>query len=210
MEPRRVCDKCHKALRKEIPPEVPVPMIWILGGPGCGKGTQCDKIVNKFGFMHISSGDLLRRDVRRSRSQMSRTIINIMATGKLASTEKVLQLIKAEIYENISTAKGFLIDGFPRTKEQGIIFEEVIGVPQLMLLFDVSRDVMIERVLQRGKSSGRVDDNEETIVTRLETYTAFKAELLTYYQDKIKIIDGSRGVDDVFADVVPLIKSIID
>lgn len=102
-----------------------LPIIWVLGGPGSGKGTQCARLVAKYGFIHLSSGDLLRDEVS-SGSERGKQLNEIMATGQLVPKDIVLDLIKQAILKNVNTAKGFLIDGYPREIQQGVDFEDKV------------------------------------------------------------------------------------
>merc|ERR1711936_1199247 len=141
-----------------------LPIVWVLGGPGCGKRTQCDKIVAKYGYTHLSSGDLPRAEVQ-------------------------------------SGSEGYLIDGYPREVQQGKEFEAEILPCTQILYFDVSDATMTERLLNRGKSSGRVDDNEETIKKRLATFHQHSKPVISAYEAKCKSIPAERDPNDIFADV---------
>ena len=94
-----------------------LPIIWVLGGPGCGKGTQCNKIVAKYGFIHLSSGDLLRDEVK-SGSKRGKEMNEMMENGELVPLEIILDLLTEAMIGHLNGAKGFLIDGYPRTLEQ--------------------------------------------------------------------------------------------
>ena len=131
-----------------------VPIVFICGGPGSGKGTQCDKIVKEYGFTHLSSGDLLREEVK-SGSDKGKELLAIMEAGQLVPLETVLELIKDKMVEASKTAKGFLIDGYPREKEQGAKFEQFVGPCKAVLYFDVSDAEMTTRLLKRAETSGR-------------------------------------------------------
>ena len=96
--------------------------MWVLGGPGSGKGTQCSKIVEKYGVVHLSSGDLLRKEVN-SGSARGKELSAIMEKGELVATQIVLDLLKEEIFLRAETAKGFVVDGYPREKEQGVLLK---------------------------------------------------------------------------------------
>lgn len=100
-----------------------IPVIWVLGGPGSGKGTQCARLVEKYGFQHLSSGDLLRDEVQ-SGSDKGKEISDMMVKGMLVPRAVVLDLLKQAMLKNVSTAKGYLIDGYPREVEQGEDFEK--------------------------------------------------------------------------------------
>lgn len=106
-----------------------------MGGPGCGKGTQCDKIVQKYGFQHYSTGDLLRAEVA-SGSEKGKALKEIMAKGELVSNDEVLNLLERAMLLRVSQAKGFLIDGYPREKDQGVAFEEQIAPADLIIYFE--------------------------------------------------------------------------
>ncbi|CAH0557070.1 unnamed protein product [Brassicogethes aeneus] len=189
-------------------PEIKVPIIWILGGPGCGKGTQCDKIVAKYGFTHLSSGDLLRNEVQ-SGSSRGKELTAIMERGELVPLDVVLDLIKEAILKSLPNSKGFLIDGYPREKEQGVLFEQYIAPANLVLFFDASDDVLMERLLGRAKTSGRVDDNEETIKKRLNTFHTHNDQIVAAYAAKLKQINAVRSPDEIFTEVVSYIDAIM-
>ncbi|ORY38281.1 ADK-domain-containing protein [Neocallimastix californiae] len=147
-------------------------IIFVLGGPGSGKGTQCDKIVDEFGLKHLSTGDMLREEVNKG-TELGKELNEIMKEGKMVPQDLVLKLVKQEIDDN-KNAKGFLIDGFPRTLDQAKSFEENVGPVKSVLYFDCPPEVLEERLLERGKTSGRADDNIDTIKKRLETYENMK------------------------------------
>ncbi len=100
-------------------------MIFVVGGPGSGKGTQCERIVAKYGYTHLSSGDLLRAEVA-SGSERGKQLNELMQKGLLVSNQFVLDMIKDAMLKNVSTSKGFLIDGYPRQVDQGIEFEKQV------------------------------------------------------------------------------------
>ncbi|KRT82889.1 hypothetical protein AMK59_3104 [Oryctes borbonicus] len=189
--------------------KINVPIVWVIGGPGSGKGTQCDKIVEKYGFTHLSSGDLLRSEVA-SGSPRGKELTAIMESGALVPLDIVLELILEAMLKNLSTAKGFLIDGYPREKEQGIRFEEVVAPVNIILFFDAKENTLVSRLLKRAETSGRVDDNEETIKKRLQTFITHTDQIVNHYIDKMKKIDAERDVDSIFAEVQsyldPLVK----
>merc|ERR1712193_595100 len=160
-----------------------LPVIWVLGGPGCGKGTQCDRIVAKYGYTHLSSGDLVPLFV-------------------------VLDLLAEAMIGKLSGSKGFLIDGYPREVAQGQEFEKEIAPCTKILYFEVKDETMTERLLKRGQSSGRVDDNVETIKKRLDTFHKHSKPVIEAYKEKACIIPAERAVDDIFEDVCKALDSI--
>lgn len=181
--------------------ETKVPIIWVLGGPGSGKGTQCAKIVEKFGFSHFSTGDLLRDEVA-SGSEKGKQLQEIMKKGELVSNAEVLSLLENAM-KKVSSSKGFLIDGYPRQKDQGAAFEQAIAPVDLILYFECKDETMVARILHRASQSAevRADDNEETIKTRIATFSKNTNEILALYPQQTRRINAERGVDDIFADV---------
>ncbi|XP_076058966.1 adenylate kinase 1 isoform X2 [Oratosquilla oratoria] len=177
-----------------------LPVIFVLGGPGCGKGTQCAKIVEKYGYTHLSSGDLLRDEVA-SGSERGKQLNAIMEKGDLVPLEVVLDLLAEAMLKKVNDSKGFLIDGYPREQAQGVRFEESIMPCSKVLYFDVPDEVMVERLLNRAKTSGRVDDNEETIKKRLATFHKHSEPVIHYYKDKCAQIPALGTPDDIFVEV---------
>jgi len=187
------------------------PIIFIVGGPGSGKGTQCDNLVKKYGFTHLSSGDLLRDEVK-SGSPRGAELSSVMASGQLVPLEVVLDLIKEAMVNAIKKgSKGFLIDGYPREVKQGEQFESEIMPARLVIYFEVSNEVMTQRLLDRGKTSGRVDDNAETIKARLKTFMDQTQPVVTHYekQGKLAKVNAEASIADVFSRVVPAVDKLM-
>uniref|UniRef100_A0A1I8FZD3 adenylate kinase n=2 Tax=Macrostomum lignano TaxID=282301 RepID=A0A1I8FZD3_9PLAT len=176
-------------------------------GPGSGKGTQCERIVKDYGLTHLSSGDLLRSEVE-SGSARGKRLKDIMERGELVSLDIVLELIRDAMTNNASS-RGFLIDGFPRELEQGVRFEKEVAPCQFVLFFDVSEAVMQQRLLKRGETSGRVDDNEATIKKRFHTFQELTKPVIEHYRQQSKVvqIDASGSVDAVFSQVKSALES---
>lgn len=185
-----------------------VPIIWVLGGPGSGKGTQCEKIVEKYGFIHLSTGDLLRAEVS-SGSPRGKELTGIMQKGELVPNGVVLDLLKEEIHKVIHRSKGFLIDGYPREKEQGILFEQSIAPVTLILYFNASDNTLVERLRGRSKTSGRADDNDETIEERLHTFRTHNEDIIKQYTEKLKEINAERSTDEIFAEVITYLDPLV-
>jgi adenylate kinase len=174
-------------------------VIFVLGGPGSGKGTQCDKLVEKYHYNHLSSGDLLREECA-SGSKRGKELEEIMKRGELVSLDTVLQLLRDAMIKCVDKNCYFLIDGYPRELDQGVRFEREICPCMCVISFDVDEKVMTQRLLNRGKTSGRADDNEETIVKRLKTFNDMTKPVLDYYEKQHKLIriDASGSIDDIF------------
>ncbi|XP_076249001.1 adenylate kinase 1 [Calliopsis andreniformis] len=185
--------------------------IWVVGGPGCGKGTQCERIVAKYGFYHISSGDLLREEVA-SGSPRGASLQELMSKGAFVPTDIVLDLIRERMdkaKKEEATKTGFLIDGYPRELEQAILFEQKVCPVDLILFFDVANETLKKRLLGRAAVSQRADDNEETIKKRIEIFNMKNGELVEHYKDKVVRINAEGTVDDIFAQVTKVIDPLL-
>uniref|UniRef100_A0A2D4Q353 Adenylate kinase isoenzyme 1 n=1 Tax=Micrurus surinamensis TaxID=129470 RepID=A0A2D4Q353_MICSU len=177
-------------------------IVFVVGGPGSGKGTQCEKIVQKYGYTHLSTGDLLREEVS-SGSDRGKKLSAIMEKGELVPLDTVLDMLRDAMLAKADQSKGYLIDGYPREVNQGVEFEKKIAAPTLLLYVDAGKDTMVKRLLKRGETSGRVDDNEETIKKRLETYYKATEPVIAYYEKKgiVRKVNAEGAVDEVFKQV---------
>eukprot|EP00062_Callorhinchus_milii_P017192 gi/632969231/ref/XP_007900976.1/ PREDICTED: adenylate kinase isoenzyme 1 isoform X1 [Callorhinchus milii] len=184
-------------------------IIFVVGGPGSGKGTQCEKIVAKYGYTHLSTGDLLRETVS-SGSERGKKLSAIMEKGELVPLETVLDMLKDAMIAKAGSSKGFLIDGYPREVKQGQEFEKKIAPPTLLLYIDAGAETMKKRLMKRGESSGRVDDNEETIKKRLDTYYKATEPVIAFYEKKgiVRKINAEGSVDEVFHQVVTAVDTL--
>ncbi|XP_050234790.1 UMP-CMP kinase 3-like [Mercurialis annua] len=174
-------------------------VVFILGGPGSGKGTQCAKIVEHFGYTHLSAGDLLRAEAK-SGSENGTMIQNRMKEGKLLPTGVTSKLLEKAMLE--SGNDKFLIDGFPRNEANRVAFESDTKIePEVVLFFDCSQEEMESRLLSRNQ--GREDDNIETIRKRFKVFLEFSIPVVKYYESKGKVrkIDASQPIEEVFKDV---------
>lgn len=167
-------------------------------------GTQCEKIVKKYRFLHISSGDLLREEVT---AHTARGIIidRLMAEGKLVPTNIILDLIKDKMTNALSTTKGFVLDGFPHDKIQGKQFDKEIHPPDLVIYLKVDEKILKERLQGRAITSGRKDDNDEAISLRIKLFMQKNNQLLKHYDKKLTIIDADNDVENVFNNVCDVI-----
>uniref|UniRef100_A0A8C0BKK0 Adenylate kinase 1 n=3 Tax=Neognathae TaxID=8825 RepID=A0A8C0BKK0_9AVES len=168
-------------------------IIFVVGGPGSGKGTQCEKIVQKYGYTHLSTGDLLRAEVS-SGSERGKKLQAIMEKGELVPLDTVLDMLRDAMVAKADVSKGFLIDGYPREVKQGEEFEKKIAPPTLLLYVDAGKETMVKRLLKRGETSGRVDDNEETIKKRLETYYKATEPVIAFYKSRGIVRQVSRDM----------------
>ncbi|KAF2669691.1 UMP-CMP kinase-like protein [Microthyrium microscopicum] len=165
-------------------------IIFVLGGPGAGKGTQCARMVEEYGFKHLSAGDLLREEQDREGSQYGDMIKQYIKDGEIVPMEVTIKLIENKIVDVIKTDKGakFLIDGFPRKMDQALKFEEVVCPSVFTLFFDCPEDTMQERLLNRGKTSGRADDNAESIKKRFKTFVETSMPVVDYFEKQGKVV----------------------
>ncbi|XP_042354117.1 UMP-CMP kinase [Plectropomus leopardus] len=189
-------------------------VVFVLGGPGAGKGTQCSKIVENYSYTHLSAGDLLREERARDKSDVGQLIANFIKEGKIVPVEITINLLCKAMEETMQKDEKkfrFLIDGFPRNEDNLEGWNRVMDGKadvKFVLFFDCSNEVCIDRCLERGKVSGRTDDNRESLAKRIQTYLLSTRPIIDLYakQGKVRTIDASRSVDEVFADV----KAILD
>eukprot|EP00761_Pharyngomonas_kirbyi_P011847 gb/GECH01011873.1/.p1 GENE.gb/GECH01011873.1/~~gb/GECH01011873.1/.p1 ORF type:complete len:191 (+),score=51.47 gb/GECH01011873.1/:1-573(+) len=185
-------------------------VFFVLGGPGAGKGTQCSLLVKRYGFTHLSAGDLLRAEMN-SGSEHGEMISRMIKNGEIVPKEVTIGLLKKAILE-ADNETGYLIDGFPRAIDQSEDFENNVVKSKFMLFLDCSEEVMQDRLLQRGQSSGRSDDNIESIKKRFRTYLEQTMPVIEKYEKegKLRKVSAMRSVEEVFDDVEKLFKPYLD
>ena len=179
-------------------------VVFVLGGPGSGKGTQCERLIAKYGVKHLSAGDLLRAEVA-SGSEVGQQCQEIMKEGKLVPTEVTLGLIKKAMAQ--SEQKTFIIDGFPRAVDQGEAFEAAIKPCEFVLFLDCPKETMQERLLKRGETSGRADDNLETIAKRFDTFMEVSMPVMDHFAEKVHKVSSVPAPDEVFVEVCKVFES---
>jgi len=181
-------------------------IVFVIGGPGCGKGTQCKKIVENFKYQSFSTGDLLRKYVQ-DKKEGYEEIDDQMKKGKLISSETLMKVLKEYILN--SKIKKILVDGYPRNQENIDVWEkemkdlvEVKGA----LYIEVSNEEMKKRLL--GRNEGRADDNEETITKRLETFDKETKPIVDYFEKQGNLIkiDGMKTVDEISKEIAEKFK----
>lgn len=177
--------------------------IILFGPPGSGKGTQSEKIVEKFGLVHLSTGNLLREEIS-NRTPLGLEAMNFMDKGQLVPDEVVIGMIDSCI-ENHADAKGFLFDGFPRTVAQAEALDKLLSFKRTsicrVLALEVSEDELVKRLLKRGETSGRSDDtNEDIIRNRYMVYKKETEPVAEHYAEmgRLTRIKGEGSVDDIF------------
>lgn len=177
--------------------------IVLFGPPGAGKGTQSEKLIEKYQLIHLSTGDILRAE-RKSGSVLGNKANEFIEKGELVPDEVVIGMVENKINE-YPNSKGFIFDGFPRTQAQGKALDNMLnakGEPiTKMIALEVDEDELTKRLLLRGQTSGRADDqSEETIRKRFHVYNEETVPLKAYYeaQGKYEGVNGMNSIETVF------------
>lgn len=177
--------------------------IILFGPPGAGKGTQSAKLIEKYNLVHLSTGDILRAEVA-AKTQLGIEAKQLMDKGILVSDDIVIGMIDARISKNLG-GKGFIFDGFPRTLPQAESLDKLLAKHStsitMTLALKVNEEELFHRISLRGKSSGRVDDQDEaTFKKRMNVYNNETSLLKDYYQaqHKLRQVDGMGEIDDIF------------
>ena len=176
----------------------------IFGPPGSGKGTQAKLIESEYDLLHISTGEILRKEISLQ-SELGQEVEKFVKNGLLVPDELMSAVLKKDLSEKINLKKGFILDGFPRNKEQALILEEIFA--DLKIKVDLAIDLtandeeLIKRLVLRGKLSGRADDKEDIIKDRLKIYHKNIKDLIDFYasQNKLLRINGEGSPEDIFS-----------
>lgn len=176
----------------------------LFGPPGSGKGTQSEKLIEKYGLVHLSTGDLLRKE-RKLKTPLGIEAQQFIDRGQLVPDEVVIGMISSALDEN-PNARGFLFDGFPRTVAQAEALDKLLELKKseiaLVLFLEVNEDELIKRLIHRGKTSGRTDDADENIQRkRQEVYKNETLPVAAYYARSKKVVNvnGIGEIDEVFS-----------
>jgi adenylate kinase len=175
----------------------------LFGPPGSGKGTQSEKLIDRYGLKHLSTGDLLRSEINRQ-TVLGMEARKYMDKGQLVPDEVVIGMISSAL-DNNPQAKGFLFDGFPRTSAQARALDNLLEMKRtsigIMLAMVVSEEELVKRLVKRGETSGRSDDNNEQVIrARIKEYHDKTAAVADYYKDfgKVVIVKGEGSIDEIF------------
>lgn len=187
--------------------------IVIFGAPGSGKGTQSDLMIKKYGLGHISTGDVLRNEIKNE-TELGKTAKQYIDKGQLIPDDLMVDIL-ASVYDSFGKDhEGIIFDGFPRTIPQAEALKNMLNERghkiAAMIELDVPEEELMKRLINRGKESGRSDDNEETIKKRLDVYRNQTSPLIDWYS-KENIhhhINGLGELDRIFADICGVIENI--
>ncbi len=184
----------------------------IFGPPGSGKGTQSEKIIEKYGYTHISTGELLRQEIS-SGSELGDQVKDVIGGGDLVSDHLIIDILEKE-FERLGDVPGIIFDGFPRTTHQAEELKKILNkrgtAVSVMLSLEVEHDELLKRLLARKAVSGRQDDNMVVIKKRLEVYAQRTAPVVEFYRNagKLRIINGSGTIDDIFNQIDTVLQNL--
>jgi len=182
-----------------MPEKFQLPVVWVLGGPGSGRGTQCELIQTKTGYTHVSTGDVLRHEVM-SGSQRGLKFYKLMSEGNAIPDDDIAELVRDVMMAKIIGSKGFLMDGFPMDQAQAISFTRLIGVPDTVINLYVNADVMKSRLQGRGN----FDDSDDSIDKRIKNYNE-KTKPLIEKWNAVKI-DADKPAPEVFEELMAALE----
>lgn len=187
--------------------------IVLFGAPGSGKGTQSAKLIDKYGLYHISTGQVLRDHISRG-TELGKTADSYISKGHLIPDDLMVKILEDVLDTKAAGKKGVVFDGFPRTIAQAEALSELLARRgtelHTVVGLEVPEDELVERMLARGRETGRADDNLETIKERLDVYHNQTQPLKDYYskKGKYKGVNGSGIVDDIFHDIADHVDSL--
>ena len=185
----------------------------LFGPPGAGKGTQSERLVNRYGLIHLSTGDIFRYNIKNG-TALGTLAKSFMDKGDLVPDEVTISMLEAEVDKN-TEAKGFIFDGFPRTTAQAVALTQFLQSKNtqvhVMIALAVEENELVKRLLLRGKDSGRPDDTDESIIrNRIQVYNNQTAVVADFYaqQGRFENVDGVGSVDEISTRLFAVIDQI--
>ncbi|MCK9398952.1 MAG: adenylate kinase [Bacteroidales bacterium] len=181
----------------------------LFGPPGSGKGTQSSRIAEKYNLVHISTGDIFRREIR-NKSALGLKVQSIIERGELVPDDLLVDILRSAL-QQAGNLRGFVFDGFPRTIRQAEDLDKLLNetgeTVSLVLSLDVDEEEVVTRLLKRAQLEGREDDTEDVIRNRMKVYHSQTHPLIEYYnqQAKFKSLTGVGSIDDIFRDICKVI-----
>ncbi|MDR1500371.1 MAG: adenylate kinase [Tannerellaceae bacterium] len=182
----------------------------IFGAPGSGKGTQSEFIIREFRLDHISTGEILRDEIK-SKTGLGKVAARFINRGELLPDDLIIDVL-SNVLDKKGDSKGFIFDGFPRTIHQAAALKKALNARgsdvTIMLDLQVGEDELISRLIERGKRLGRSDDNPETIKSRLDVYHSQTAPLAEYYkkENKYHAVNGVGRLEDIFEQIKQILS----
>jgi adenylate kinase len=186
--------------------------IILCGAPGSGKGTQSELLVAQYGLKHLSTGDLLRNEIKE-KTELGQIASGYISQGQLVPDQMIIDIIVKNIDEQPDDCKGFILDGFPRTVAQAEALESILNSRNkkstVLIDLNVPDEELINRLLKRGESSGRADDNLETIKKRLDVYYSQTTPVAEYYKtlNKYAFVEGLGTIEEIFSRISSAIEN---
>lgn len=186
--------------------------IVIFGAPGSGKGTQSEFIVKKYGINHVSTGDVLRAELKNG-TELGKIAKDYMDKGQLLPDDLIVNMLASKL-DSFKGGKGVIFDGFPRTTAQAEALKKMLAERgqevSVMLDLEVPEEELMVRLINRGKETGRADDNEETIKKRLVVYHSQTAPVIDWYkkEGKYQHIDGVGSMERIFGDICKAVDAL--
>lgn len=186
--------------------------VLLIGPPGSGKGTQGERLAGRLGLEHLAAGDLLRDEVHNE-TPLGRRVGEMMQKGELVPDSVIIGLLMPRILA-AAKAKGYLLDGFPRSVEQAVEARKLADIadagPDAVIYLDAPRDELTRRVLARAETEGRADDNDETVQNRLRVFDEATRPLIEYYRQRglLHVIDAAQDADVVTEAIVAALAEV--
>ncbi|KAJ8729703.1 hypothetical protein PYW08_001284 [Mythimna loreyi] len=202
-------EQCQSFKKKPVYDFEIMPIVWVIGGPGSGKSEQARRISNMYGLNHLSVGEMLRAEVAKG-SDRVRCFKSVMGRGGLVPNDVVLGLLKEAVLQGAANgSKGFVIDGFPREKSQGLSFERFVAPASLILYLEASAETMFNKIKDRKKAPDRVDETPDAMKLRLETFMQHNDSVYEIYKFRLVKINANGTAEQVSGQVRGVVEDFL-